>query len=103
MTYFDSRRRLGRWKPGRFDIPLEPLQIGSYVSSVLVSQVSIFFKALEDDSFEFRWKIRVQPDRAYRLPFQNSTKNDPRTLSAKGHLTGRHFVQDRTKGKHIGP
>jgi len=69
---------------------------------MLVSQVTVFFETLEDNSFEFPGKIRIQPTGAYWLPFQNSHENDPGTLSAKGHLTGRHFVQDRTKGKQIG-
>src|SRR6266700_6067337 len=61
-------------------VPLQPLQVGSHLRSVLVTQFAVFLQAFVDDPLQFGWQIGIQPHWRNWLSFQNRIENDSKTL-----------------------
>src|SRR5580700_5219358 len=83
-------------------VPLQPLQVGANISSVLVAEVSVFLQTLVNDPFHFGWQVGIQPYWRNWLFFQNRIKNDSRTLTTERQNACCHLIEDDAEGKQIG-
>src|ERR1700675_1215533 len=102
----DGHRRIFRFRNSSralgIEIPLQTLQVRTYVCGMLVTKIAVFLESLLDDLLKFRRKIRINPQRRCGSPIKNSLENYTGSISSKRQLPGAHFIQHYCEGKQIG-
>src|ERR1017187_2649013 len=96
------RGRSGSYGPSRFRIPLQTLQIRSYVSRMLVTQVAILLQTLVDNFFQLGRQIGNQSNGRNWSAIEDRLENQSRALPSEGQRSGRHLIQHSAKRKQIG-
>ena len=91
--------RLGRNPVSGFRLALQPLQIGAYITRVLVAEFAVFLKCLVDDGLKRNWQVRIHAHWRDRCALQNCIKDEPRGIATKGQEPGCHFVEHHSKRK----
>jgi hypothetical protein len=64
---------------------------------VLVAQVAIFLESFVDDVFEPRRDFAIQSHHCDWRAIHDGFADYRGAFSVKGHIGGRHFVEDRAK------
>jgi len=86
---------------GGLVVAFQTLKIGAQFCSALVTEVAVFFKGFNDDTFEFGGKIGVEPDGRSRGTIEDGFKDDAGGVAAKGKGSGRHFVEDGAEREEV--
>src|ERR1700756_4035753 len=82
-------------------MPLQTLEVGANIRSMLVAQVAVFLQSLVDDVFQLRRHIGIQPHKRYGCPVQDRIEDGRGTVTTEWQLPGGHLIEDGSKREKI--